>query len=97
MVKWVKPTGDMTLAMPETVAQLGNATQATKLAAVWLGVKLVLVRIQRSHQLAPEWTVTTVAMASAVARARTSSATTLWCTGGPAGGRGRLLGANRAP
>ena len=43
MVKWVKPTGDMTLAMPETVARLGNATQATKLAAVWLGVKLVLV------------------------------------------------------
>ena len=96
MVKWVKPTGDMTPARPETAARLENAAQATKQAAVWLGVKLAFVRIERGHQLAPEWTVTTAAMASVAAGARTSSATTLWCTEGPASGRGRLLGATRA-
>ena len=70
MVKWVKPTGDMMPARPEMVARFGNAAQATKRAAVWLGEKLVLVRIQRSHQLALGWTVVTAAMASATAGAR---------------------------
>ena len=92
MVKWVKPTGDMTPARPETAVRFGNAAHATKQAAVWLGKKLVLVRIQWSHQLASEWTVTTAAMASAAAGARTSSATTLRCTGGLADGGVGFLG-----
>ena len=79
-------TGVKPPARPEMAARLGNAAQATKQAAVWLGVKLVLVRIQRSHQLTPEWTVTTATMASAADGARTSSATTLRCTGGLADG-----------
>ena len=45
MVKWVKLTSDMTPARPETVTRFGKAAQATKRAAVWLGEKLVLVRI----------------------------------------------------
>ena len=92
MVKWVKLTGDMTPARPETAARFGNTAQATKRAAVWLGEKLVLVHIQWSHQLASEWTVTTAAMASAAAGARTSSATTLRCTGGLADGGVGFLG-----
>src|SRR4051812_46987864 len=84
-------TGDMTPARPETAARFGNAAQAMKRAAVWLGVKLVLVRLQRSHQLAPEWTVTTAAMASAAAGARASSATALRCTEGLADGGYGLL------
>ena len=68
MDKWVKPTGDMTPARAETVARFGNAAQATKRAAVWLGEKLVLVRIQRSHQLAPELTKSTTATTFATAR-----------------------------
>lgn len=82
MVKWVKLTSDMTPARPETATRFRKAAQAMKRAAVWLGEKLVLVRIQWSHQVASEWTVTTAAMASAVAGARTSSATMLWCAGG---------------
>ena len=70
MVKLVKPTDDMTSAWPETAARFGNAAQAMKRAVVWLGEKLVLVRIQRSHQLALGWTVVTAAMASATAGAR---------------------------
>ena len=92
MVKWVKPTGDMTPARPEMAARFGNAAQAMKRAVVWLGEKLVLVRIQRSHQLAPELTVTTAAMASTVAGARTSSESAFQGGAGATGGRGRLLG-----
>ena len=88
MVKWVKPTGDMTPARPEMVVRFGNAAQAMKRAVVWLGEKLVLVRIQRSHQLAPEGTVTTAAMASAAAGAWTSRKLALQGAAGAAGGRG---------
>ena len=80
MVKWVKPTGHMTPARPETAARLRNAAQATKRAVVWLGEKLVLVRIQWSHQFAPEWTVTMAVMASAAAGARRARAQGLRCT-----------------
>ena len=82
----------MTPARPETAARFGNAAQAMTRAVVWLGEKLVLVRIQWIHQLASEWTVTTEAMASAAAGARTSSAMTLRCAGGLEDGGVGFLG-----
>ena len=70
-------------------------TPATKRAVVWLGMMLVLIRIQRIHQLAPERTRTTTAKGSAVAGVQ---ATTVWAvrgTGGAMDGRVRLAGVRR--
>ena len=76
MVKWVKPTSDMMPARPEMAARLGNTAQAMKRAAVWLGMKLVLVRIQRSKQQWLGWStaLTASSFASAGARATTEMA-----------------------
>ena len=77
MVKWVKPTGDMTPARPETAARLGNAAQAMKRAAEGIRGELELSRIQRSKQQQLGWPGLCAASTSAAAGVRAHSGTGL--------------------
>ena len=89
MVKWVKPTSDMTPARPETAARLGNAAQATKRAAEGIRGELELSRIQRSKQQQLGWPGLSAASTSAAAGVRAHSETRLrWPWGGVLGSYG---------
>ena len=59
--KWVKPTGDMTPARPETAARTGNALQGTGEAVLGLVGEPLLVRIERWWWPCLWWPVPTTA------------------------------------
>ena len=91
MVKWVKPTGDMTPARPETAARLRNTTQAMKRVAAWLGVKLALVRIEQCKHQWLGWPIATTTATSAVTGARPAMVWAMPSKGGAVVSRVRLM------
>ena len=67
MVKWVKPTGDMTPARPETAAQCGIALQGTGEAVLGLVGEPLLPRVERWWWPCLRWPVPTTASSRAAA------------------------------
>ena len=92
MVKWVKPTGDVTPARPETAVRLGNALQGTGEAVLGLVGELLQARFEWWWRPGLWWPEPTTASSKAAAGVRAMTGSALRCMGGGAGGRYGLLG-----
>ena len=75
--KWVKPTGDVTPARPETAARCGIALQGTGEAVLGLVGELLLPRVERWPWLGLGWPESTAASSAAAAGVRVRSGSVL--------------------
>ena len=71
--RWVKPTGDMTPARPETVARCGNALQGTGEAVLGLVGEPLLPRVELWPWLGLGWPESTAASSATAAGVRVRS------------------------
>ena len=75
--KWVKPTGDVTPARPETAARCGITLQGTGEAVLGLVGEPLLPRVERWPWLGLGWTESTAASSAAAAGVRVRSESAL--------------------
>ena len=82
MVKWVKPTGEMTPARPDAAVSCGNATQGAICCAVCSYALLGVSHIGWWWWLCLKWLRMAPAMTTAAAEARVMTDLSLWCANG---------------